>query len=189
MQLLKKVSKNDVDNVVKMIDVIGTSFSKIKIKKEDISGFGEAISAFGKMHEMMDKVSGSFLKMVIKFNPMKGKLAGWALGGFYQGFLKGFEKRLSITTMAKKFGGKNLGANLTGFSTLMQTMLSFDWKQLLKIGLAWKMFPASAGANMAAFMLPIIEVIKLMPKALANKKTSVGMFGTKSSETTYVTNP
>ncbi|WQJ53908.1 MAG: hypothetical protein [Wendovervirus sonii] len=189
MTILKGISKKDVDNVVNMIDIIGSTFSKIKIKKEDISGLNDALVAFGKMHTLIDKVSCNFLKMVVKYNPAKGRLAGWSLGGFYKNFIKGFEKRLSIKELTENFKGENIGANLSGFSTVLQTLMSFNWKQLLKIGIAWKMFPDSAGKNIANFLRPIINVIKKMPAALANEKKSIGMFGTSSSEKTYVTNP
>jgi len=170
--------------------LIATSFGKIKIKKDDISGLSDALDAFAKMHGMIEKVSSNFFKMIIKFNPLRGRIAGWSFGGFYQGFMQGLEKKLGagkIIEKFKAFSGKdteNLGANLTGFSNLMQVMLNMDWKQLLKVGIAWKMFPASAGQNIANFMSPIIECINSMPEALQNTKSTRGMFGIGTNETT-----
>ena len=132
------------------------------------------MSSFSKITKTFTDLTDHAFKNFFKFSPMKGRIIGYRLGKFYKAMMKGFESAKLGDFLQQFKKGQHLGNNLSGFSQLIGTIFAVDWKQLLKIGYALKMFPSDAGKNIAEFFKPILEIIKELPtdKKLVEVKPS-----------------
>ena len=168
ISVLRKVSKKDVEHVADIMQTLSTAIKSFKISKEDHEGFDRLMLTFANINKTFSELTEHTFKNFFKFSPLKGRILGARIGKFYKNVLKGFESEKLGDFISKFKGSKNLGNNLAGFSQVITALFSIEWKQLLKIGHALRLFPTSGGKNIADFLSPIIDLIKTLPSDHTN---------------------
>lgn len=165
----KSIKKADVDNMVGVITSLNKSLKSFQLSKKEAEGVNNMLTTMAALNDSFGALAENFFSSMFKFSPIKGFILGKRIGKFYKNLLEGFEKsKLSdlIKTFGKNLNNKNLANNITAFSSVLAQLFAVDLKQLQKLGKVLKKFPAEGGWNFAAFLRPIIGVIKELPEDL-----------------------
>ena len=86
---LAKISKETYTNIANGIAEIASAISSIKMDKNALANVNNMLTAFTSIHNTITGLGDNLLKTLMKFNRIRGKLIGLALGRFYGGVLSG----------------------------------------------------------------------------------------------------
>lgn len=156
----KKIDGKKIDKTIDLIKKLGSAVKDFKLSSQELEGFNSLISCIVTLQSTIGALGEHFFKNIIKFNGITGALLGKAMAKFYKNFLKAFEDE-KLGDAIKKLVSSEANANtLTAFMSIFQTIMSLNWKQLLKLNFSLKKLSNKAGQNLADFIRPILKVAK-----------------------------
>lgn len=156
----KKIDDKKIDKTIDLIKKLGSAVKDFKLSSQELEGFNSLISCIVTLQSTIGALGEHFFKNIIKFNGITGALLGKAMAKFYKNFLKAFEDE-KLGDAIKKLVSSEANANtLTAFMSIFQTIMSLNWKQLLKLNFSLKKLSNKAGQNLADFIRPILKVAK-----------------------------
>ena len=173
IKAMGKIDENDKKNMISIFNSLQDMMEGMKMDEEKAKAFSLFMSSFGKMNDTFMALSQNFFKSFRAFSPLKGKLLGKRLAGFYKAISDAFKGSESV---------KGAGELLTAIGSL-------DGKKMVQMSQWMRLLHKSGGQSIADFLLPIIKVINEMPAALENKSYKrTGLFS-EENNSSWVANP
>lgn len=157
---ITKISEKDLDKVTNTIKKISETMTSIVMDKEQMQAFYMMATAFEKIAEVIDKISGNFFKSFFKFGPVSAHIIGRRMSRFYKIILKYLVGALQevMDPSSKIKNPDELKAKLEAMSSLAKLMV-FDVKpaDLKKIIGMSMVLTEKRGRNIAKFYTALIE--------------------------------
>lgn len=157
---IAKISDKDLDKVTNTIKKISETMTSIVMDKSQMQAFYMMATAFEKITEVIDKISGNFFKSFFKFGPARAHLIGRRMSRFYKIILKYLVGALQevMDPSSKIENPKDLKAKLEAMSSLAKLMVfdvkPADIKKIIGMGMV---LTEERGRGIAKFYTALIE--------------------------------
>lgn len=158
---LAKISKETYTNIADGITQIAGAISSIKMDKNALASVNNMLTAFTSIHNIITGLGDNLLKTLIKFNRIRGKLIGKAMGRFYGGVLSGlgesFVKNLIAFYAFVPAGTVQVAKKVANLKLMLSGILSISGKDYTKLWLIGRFFGKRTSKNIGEFFKELID--------------------------------